>query len=243
MRWFEWLTAQILNLSKEFVQDKLDPCVFHCASLDIHWVFHVDDGAATGPLEDNRALLAELGIKVLLKTSAPLHHTHGVRGPLTFLSRGRIWGEAGLSKRPNPKFVDQAAALLGLTAKMEPERALDQEQARLYRSVVCKIMHCQADFISAQFCIKELARDLQQPTDRSMAQLRHLVRYLLGARDLWQVARADRTGDFVTVCVDSNWADGPSRRSTDMVIVKIWDLLLFNSAKTQAFVAQAQRGG
>ena len=124
-------------------------------------------------------------------------------------------------------------------AKTEPERPLDQEQAKLYRSVVCKIMRCQADFISAQFCIKELARDLQQPTDRSMAQLRHLVRYLLGARDLWQVARADRTDDFVTVCVDSNWADGPSRRSTDMVIVKIWDLLLFNSAKTQAFVAQS----
>ena len=52
---------------------------------------------------------------------------------------------------------------------MEPERTLDPEQAKLYRSVVCKIMRCQADFISAQFCIKELARDLQQPTDRSMA--------------------------------------------------------------------------
>ena len=109
MRWFEWLTAQVLNLSRPFVQDPLDPCVFHCPSFDVHWVFHVDDGAATGPRENNKVLLAELASKVLLKTSGPLHHTYGVCGPLTCLSRERIWDGSGLSTRPNPKFVDQAA--------------------------------------------------------------------------------------------------------------------------------------
>eukprot|EP00974_Lingulodinium_polyedra_P074415 7211735-Lingulodinium_polyedra.AAC.1 len=46
-------------------------------------------------------------------------------------------------------------------------------------------MHCQADYAAAQYVIKELARELQKPTEASAKRLKHLMSYLIGAVELW----------------------------------------------------------
>eukprot|EP00969_Alexandrium_andersonii_P132603 5863701-Alexandrium_andersonii.AAC.1 len=73
---------------------------------------------------------------------------------MNFLSRDRVWNAEGLHRRASPKFVLQAAAMLGLELakpastpgtkelqKMEDGDDLLPEDRALYRSVVGKIIH------------------------------------------------------------------------------------------------------
>eukprot|EP00974_Lingulodinium_polyedra_P030972 2981116-Lingulodinium_polyedra.AAC.1 len=77
-------------------------------------------------------------------------------------------------------------------------------------------MHCQADYVAAQYVIKELARELQKPTEASMKRLKHLIRYLIGAVELWTTYVLQGGDDVLGISVGANWAGGRSRKSTDM---------------------------
>eukprot|EP00974_Lingulodinium_polyedra_P024180 2342677-Lingulodinium_polyedra.AAC.1 len=83
-----------------------------------------------------------------------------------------------MHRRADAKFVTQAVEALklqGVSAAQTPptkelERLespveLSEDEAWLYRHVVCKVMRCQADYVAAQYVIKEPARGLQKPTE------------------------------------------------------------------------------
>ena len=55
---------------------------------------------------------------------------------------------------------------------------LDALQTRKYRSVVMRAAHLSQDRPHLSYSTKELARDMQKPTEKSMTNLKRLGRYL-----------------------------------------------------------------
>ena len=80
--------------------------------------------------------------------------------------------------------------------------------------------------------IKELTRELREPTKASMMRLRHVVRFLLGELNKGLVYEV-RVKHEVTAYVDSDWAKCPkTRKSTGCVCLYVNGCLLYYIVKT-----------
>eukprot|EP00974_Lingulodinium_polyedra_P037190 3567773-Lingulodinium_polyedra.AAC.1 len=82
-------------------------------------------------------------------------------------------------------------------------------------------MHVQEDYCHSQFCIKELGRELREPTKGSMARLKHLCRFLKGRRDEVRVLALQPERRGIDVWCDANWAGClTTAKSTDAIYVE-----------------------
>ena len=248
----DWIMAQLVG-EMGFRRSALEPCALVHDVLGISLALHVDDGIVVGELAVLQKWAEDFGKWVLVKVTRPLLSSDEYSHSLTFLSTSRSRGLDGIAVRPAPRFVDACAELLGLVGasptaapstlalfKDEGEVALSSVDHSLFRCCVGKLIYVQDAFIQAQFVIKELARELVAPTDASLRRLRHVVRYLLGwqasGNVRWTHTHCESLG--IDVICDSNWAGClKSRKSTDMVIAKLFGSVVSNSCKTQATVA------
>ena len=114
--------------------------------------------------------------------------------------------------KPNPKYVEAAAELLGLTdskpaatplatgdradSELESPK-LDSEQHSIYRRVVGALLYLTHDRGDAAYAVRLLAKDLRTPTADSWRRMKSVARYLLsheGPRDilsLWRRAAVE----------------------------------------------------
>ena len=118
----------------------------------------------------------------------------------------------------HPKFISDSVRLLKLTTAQPAKCPCTKEllklagdplpelEAELYRHVVGKLMHVQEDYVHSQFVIKELGRELREPSAGSMARLKHLVRFLSGRRDEVRTMQPVDSEDGINIWVDSNCA-------------------------------------
>ena len=71
-------------------------------------------------------------------------------------------------------------------------------------------MYMSTDRPDIQYGVNELAMCMACPTIRSMEGARHMVRYILGTKDLGLFFDQDLEGcDDVVVMTDSDWAKDP----------------------------------
>ena len=248
----EWI-APIIVKHLGFERSVYEPCSFHHQKAEVHWLLFVDDDASTGQFQRNTELIEAVKSFVVMKVSRPLHRDHD-QGPVKFLSRWHRWDESGLHIRPVDKFIDQSLEALGLVDAntttspaskslevcKEDEVPLTEEQAKTFRHVVCKLMHVQEDYIQAQFSIKEASRVLSSPSLGDMMRLKHMVRFLKGCKGVERTFAKPSEELKIITFTDSDWAKcRTTRKSTDMVIVTLNGMPIYNSSKTQVFLAQS----
>ena len=136
--------------------------------------------------------------------------------------------EAGCYIKPNPKYVEAAAELLGLVdskpvgsplaagdrADTEEESPkLDGEQHSIFRRVVGALLCLSHDRGDAAYAVRLLAKDLCAPSLDSRRHMKRVVRYLYHTRDL---ATFYTYGDGhplkdLAVYTDSDWAGDNGR--------------------------------
>ena len=73
------------------------------------------------------------------------------------------------------------------------EAPLDKQEHADYRRAVGKLQWLTYTRPDISFATKELARDLQQPTQHSLRKLRHLLRYLCGTQQYKMIIRPTHT--------------------------------------------------
>ena len=90
----------------------------------------------------------------------------------------------------NPAATPGTATLKQAT---NDEAPLDKQEHADYRRAVGKLQWLTYTRPDISFSTKELARDLQQPTQQSLRKLKHLLRYLRGTQQYKMIIRPTHT--------------------------------------------------
>ena len=179
------------------VQSSSAPHLFKSVDCQVLLEVHMDDIHACGPT----LALRRLGEQIQEKLSVKHVHVfeYGTTAKYQHLRRERIMDEAGCYIKPNPKYVEAAAELLGLVdskpvgtplaagdrADTEEESPkLDGEQHSIFRRVVGALLCLPHDRGDAAYTVRLLAKDLRSPSLDSWRRMKRVVRYLYHTRDL-----------------------------------------------------------
>jgi hypothetical protein len=160
-------------------------------------------------------------------------------------------GSAYMEWEPDPRHAEILFAALGLNTESkavvtpgvkEPATAdstpLDADGREKYRSNTMRYAYLALDRPDLQFSAKELARNMQAPTQFDLEQLKRAGRYLLGRRRVVQRFEAQEMPTAVTVYSDSDHAGClKTRRSTSCCMVFFGKHMIRSSVTTQAVVA------
>ena len=128
---------------------------------------------------------------------------------------------------------------------IDDEALLDHEQHKRYRRTVGKLQWLAYTRPDIAYSTKELARDLTAPTELSQKRVKHLLRYLHGAKrykftiEPTTTLRANANNILdLDVHVDADWAGCPTtRKSTSgFNIIFLGTTVAFGS-RTQATIA------
>ena len=126
----------------------------------------------------------------------------------------------------------------------EESEPLSVEDHRRYRRIVGKLLWLTCVRNDIMFAVKELSRGLQAPTLHDQAKLKHLLRYLVGTKDIVEVIRPKlRLSDEVkcidiNTFVDSDWAGcEATRKSASGMALCVLGVNLCGISRTQQTVA------
>ena len=186
-----------------FQAGTFNPCIYFNAERSAICLRHGDDFILLADRSTQRWFYKSLGEHMLTKhlgnlgPRKDLGDIHEVR----CLNRLMRWvqpafkahREAYIEWEPDPRHVEISAAALGLqlTSKSlstpgikQPKSAdttvLDDKDREVYRSNVMRLAYLAQDRIELPFSSKELARNMQAPTQFDMEQLKRAVRFLIG---------------------------------------------------------------
>ena len=113
----------------------------------------------------------------------------------------------------------------GAAAAAEEEKAgeaipLVGEERVLYPQLVGRLQYLAGDQPDIQYSVKELGRDLAQPTQASAMRLKRVLRYLAVSKQLVHRVELDHMLNELSVFTDRNWANCPrTRKSTSSIHV------------------------
>ena len=141
----------------------------------------MDDVYGCGPPEKVKEIMADVVSEVIMKwevrePGSTFSHLKKVR---TLSTDGKMFIQ------PDPKHIDTAIKLLGLeSSKPAPTpgvsggsktlegAALDESDAKVYRSYTGLLMYVAPERPDAQYCIRELTKALREPTSKDMQAVR-----------------------------------------------------------------------
>jgi hypothetical protein len=255
----EWLLffGDLLK-SIGLVQSSSAPHLFKSVDCQLVLEVHMDDIHACGPT----LALTKLGEQIKEKLSVKHLHIfeYGSKARYQHLRRERIMDETGCYIKPNPKYVEAAAAVLGLTESrpvstplaagdrgdLEFDEAespkLDGGQHSIYRSVVGALLYLSHDRGDASYAVRLLAKDLCSPNMDSWRRMKRVVRYLYHTRDLatfYPYGDGHPLKDLL-VYTDSDWAgDKATRKSTSCAVLVVGAMTLTLICRGQAVRAQS----
>ena len=99
-------------------------------------------------------------------------------------------------------------------------------------------MYISTDRPDIQYGANELAMGMASPTVRSMEGARHMVRYILGTKDLGFFDRDLEGCDDVVVMTDSDWAKDPvTRKSRTAAHMYVGNCLLYSFTRRESVMA------
>ena len=180
-----------------------EPNVYRNKEQTMFVMVHVDDLLFLGQPQEVNKTFQEIQKHVLLRPTGTL----GVGQTIQFLGRD-IYNKGDhfeLSLKPeyitallketkmetsNPAATPGTATLKQTT---NDEAPLDKQEHADYRRAVGKLQRLTYTRPDFSFSTKELARDLQQPTQQSLRKLKHLLRYLRGTQQYKMIIRRTHT--------------------------------------------------
>jgi hypothetical protein len=224
--WFDRATKYFV-VKRGFKQSKSDHCLFYKPGTHLYAVLYVDDIIFSCP--DLNLVMAEkqaLGREFTIKDLGAITKYLGVditRSPT---------GVFGLSQ---PAKINKAARLLGLTmaaptsTPMVPQTQLsdieDEEctpdQKALYKETLGLVSHIatqtRPDIAAA---VGQLSRYAHTPGSTHFSGLKHLVRYLLGTKDIQLMLGREDNGILEGYCDADLGGDVKSGKSTSGAIIR-----------------------
>jgi len=122
----------------------------------------------------------------------------------------------------------------------EEEEKLAGEEASKYRGVAARCNYLAMDRPDIQFAVKEVCRDMSNPTKKSIKKLRRIGQYLKSKpRMVWKY-KTQVMMDTIDIYTDANWAGCKrTRKSTSGGAVMIGQHCIRTWSKTQAVVAKS----
>ena len=126
----------------------------------------------------------------------------------------------------------------GMKERLEDETPCDAVDHRYYRTQVGRLLYYGALRADMQFAIKELARDVQAPTQASLNALKRCIRYLRSST-AYVLHLTPRGRLRLIGYADSDWAGAADRRSTSGGILLLAGCCVLSYARTQASRAQS----
>ena len=196
---------------------------------------HVDDGHGCGKEEVIAELLAFLSEKIEIKYVQRIR-----QGSYEYVKTTKVRDKKKLTSIPNKRYLQSAMDELVMSdckgsvspkldkAKMEGDNEeLDEEQTARFRSSVLTLLYLSNERADIQSTVRHLCTKLQSPTALEMRQLKRLVRYDKGTKDMATVfeMRDDSDKRVTTVkkleiFTDSDWAcDQVTRNSTSGAVI------------------------
>ena len=131
----------------------------------------------------------------------------------------------------------------GLRQSVNEEVPLNKEERAQYRRAVGKLQWMTYTTPDLSYATKELARDLQSPTQHSQQKLKRLLRYLKGTQNYKMMIRTivppqHNAAIDLNIYVDADWAGCPStRKSTTGLTMTLMGSTVQFGSRLQAVVA------
>ena len=237
-----------------FHRSKTDANLYCHFEKKLYVLCYVDDLFMVGNDEDIVSTLEELQKTLLLRETGCLDNGK----PVDFLGRIITKSQESIKLSMNSEYIEKILDELHLktlkpavtpgtdTLKRTTEESepLSAEDHRRYRRIVGKLLWLTCVRNDIMFAVKELSRGLQAPTLHDQAKLKHLLRYLVGTKDIVEVIRPKlRLSDEVkcidiNTFVDSDWAGcAATRKSTSGMALCVLGVNLCGISRTQQTVA------
>lgn len=245
----------------EFKAGQFCSCVYHSEKRDSTCWRHGDDFGLLATRAEHARFLEEANKKMILKhmgTLGPLQKLGDLKEirvlnrilryvqlPYASPDQGYLEWEA------DPRHREILMANQGMTetskglgqpgckrdAKAD-ETPLDETRKSAYRSDVMRLSYLAQDRPDIQFASKELARQLNNPTQWDAEQLKRVVRYLKGSGRIAQQFRQQPVQQQLTAYSDSDFAGCTrSRKSTSCCLIFLGAHMLRSTSTTQAIIS------
>ena len=249
-------------VSEGFEQGMFSPCVYKKAcdgSWTVYFV-HGDDYVGLGTKSDLESYLGALRKRFIIKC-------RGYLGPgedctqirmlnriLTYLP-GNGRDSDCMTYEPDVRHVDLLASAYGLSPDSKGKAtpwdkksfleknplagvALSPERGRAFRSNCMRALFLAIDRPDMQFCAKEIARAMANPTVNADETLKALARYLVAhPRVVWRFPRQPWPGEVLGQS-DANWAACPvTRKSSSACYLSLGAHPVYAGASTQTVQA------
>ena len=182
------------------------PCLAHCGRLDSLAGWHGDDFCTEGEPgaldEVDEMVLASFKAKVLARLGPGTSTESTVMAPDAkhVENLESLLEVKGAKPSPTPS---SRAAGRGQRDVLEP---LTAAEATVFRRGTGIALYLGPDRFDLQFATKELAQDVQTPSQLSMPRLRRFVRYLLGGADVGPFFAYQDESNTVLVWTDGDWS-------------------------------------
>jgi hypothetical protein len=194
-RWQECLAQHFTEIG--FVRGQSNPCVFFHAGRKLRTLVHGDDYASVECVDELEWLKAHLEGRFEMKTTIVGHSKR-----VGVVAEGKIFHRiiracpAGWEYECDQRHVEVIVEKLDLlssksvvtpgvddVASDDPDlgdRLLDPAMSSSYRALAARANDIAVDRADCQYAIKELCRDMSDPTEESWARLKRVARYLKG---------------------------------------------------------------
>ena len=171
---------------------------------------------------------------------------------MRILNRIVTWTDNGIEYEGDQRHVEICMQNLGLeidsrevgtpTDKdrrgVKEEEYLDQSSSTRYRGLVARMNYLGQDRSDIQFTIKELSKDMANPTTASMSRIKRLVRYLKGAPRYIIKMKYQSKPNSLTAWSDTDFAGcTKSRKSTSGGLVMHGSHVIKSWSTNQAVIA------
>jgi hypothetical protein len=210
---------------------------------------HIDDFLITGPQAKVDLILEKLGTHLNLRDIVRLYK-QGDNGILLSMHITKVKG--GYTLAGKASLIDDMSECLGLenaNPVKTPEQADRHEQQGdreslstqdhgTYRTVVGKAIHVGHHRPDIQHAVHGVSRHVASPTAGDMKDLKRLVRYLLGTRNVLLLLIPNKDAVPFECYVDSDWADNKNdRKSCSGGALKIYGTTVMTWSRAQAAYA------
>ncbi|CAE8598018.1 unnamed protein product, partial [Polarella glacialis] len=209
---------------------------------------HADDMLLTVPAKARTRLMKEIEGPVKMKWTDTVTEDQWVR----FLGKEYRRVKDGFAVRVPPEYYEKLLEMFRLEtcrSVVSPAEnvsdhgtkgeSLSDQQVSQYRTAVGKLMWLIHERADLAYVVKELARNLREPTTVEWGRLKRCLRYVRGTTNAEQhlTYNPQESETLLQVMVDANWARDGGRKSTSGGVLLLQGFPLEHWSKTQANIA------
>ena len=246
--WQTHVTAILKQMG--FTAGKANPCIFQHGGRDLQVSVHVDDFLCAGVREDLDWFRQQLG-KHFDSTSSILGPGSGEEKSIKYLNRIIEWTTSGLTYQHDPKHVTTILNELGMkdcsgvntpgtkeAAQEDDDVPLAVKESTEMRRIIATVNYIAQDRLDIGYAVKECARMMATPTQRTIRSVKRLARYLKDHPKCVMQYPWQKEPQGFSAYSDADWAGCVrTRRSTSGGVILRGKHIIKHWSRTQATIA------